>query len=376
VSLVATDQPITQAVLDLARQAGVSVIAPQTEQTISAEFDNIDGEAAFRFIASAAGLGVLYRDGVVSFGDEVDGRESFAILDPGYVEPNRAAEVFGIALGSEGEVREVGGRLAFGGSREGLRRAVGVAKGFRLGPDGWLLRVLVFEVSEQYEREIGVDLDLGFNIEAQAGGGAGNAFPTPLSGVRAAATVTALGKLAESGTHARIRTVGTLFLLEGQESTLQQGDSVPIPQRTVSPEGTVRTENYQYVDTGFEISAIGRRVPGGMLLELTPKISSIAGFIEEAPIFTQSTVTGTVVVQSGEWVMMSGLQRTRKSDSVSGLPGVRESPLTNLSRDDMSDTSLIICVHAERVTQGTDQNAEEPPAYEPQPMVDHHPPEL
>lgn len=348
---MAHELPIRDAVLELSRQAGVSVVAPESEQSVSFELEDVDAEAAFRLVASHADLGVVYRDGVVSFGSEVDGRESFAILDPGYVDPAKAADVFAVSLGSEGEVREVGGRLAFGGSREGLRRAVDVAQGFQLGPDGWLLRVVVYEVSKQVEREVGIDLDLGFALEANAGAGAGD-FVAPLTGSRAALSVSALGKLAETGSQAKVRTVGTLFLLEGEESTLQQGDSVPIPQRTVSSEGTVSTNGYQYVDTGFTITANGRRVPGGLLLTLDPKISSIKGFVEEAPIFSQSTVTGTVVVRSGEWVIMSGLQRTARSDSASGLPGVKKTPLTSMSRDEMSDGSLIICVHAERVTQG------------------------
>lgn len=346
VTLIAVDMPLRDAVLDLANQAEISVSVPASEALITCNYNNVPAELVLRQLAQQSGLGVTYRDGVVNFGDEIDGREVYAVLDPGYAPPKEAADLFSIVLGSEGEVRELDGKLSYSGSREGLERALTVAEGYKLGPDAWRLTVVVYEVSDQVQRQLGVEVAAGFNGELGVGAAAGD-LEQPVQGARAALSVTALGRLADSGTEAKVHTIGTLYLIEGQSSTLQQGDTVPVPRRVVSPEGTVSTEGYEYIESGFKVLANGRRVPGGLLLSLSPSVSSVTGFVEEAPILTQATVTGDVIVSSGEWVVLSGLRRSQKRVSSSGLPGIGKT----MHRDELADGWLVVCVRADRIRQ-------------------------
>ncbi|MEO0853229.1 MAG: hypothetical protein AAFY15_06965 [Cyanobacteria bacterium J06648_11] len=360
VTLIAVDMPVRDAALDVARQARVSVIAPSSEATVSLELSDVSAEEAFRRIGQSAELGVSYRSGIVSFTGERDEKEVFAVLDPGYAEPTEALDAFSTILGSQGEVRSVNGRIAYGGTREGLRRALDVASGFRNGPDGWLLRVVVFEVSDRIERQLGVDLALGASLDA-TGGDVAQPVDTPffapaLSGIRAAFAVAALASLSEDGSESRIRTSGTLYLLEGEPARLNQGERVPIPRRTVSPEGTVETAGFDYVETGFTLQAQGVRVPTGLRLTLEPTLSSVTGFVEDAPIFNERSVEGVVVVDSGEWVLLSGLSRQERSQNASGVPGLPSSYLTDEKRDTLSESSIIIAVHVQRVTRGVSDN--------------------
>lgn len=357
VTLIAVDMSIRDAALEVARQARVSVIAPASEATVSVELVDVSAEEAFRRIGEAAELGVSYRDGIVSYTGAQDDREVFAIIDPGYVTTQEAEDAFSTILAAEGEVRSVGGRIAYGGTREGLRRALDVANGFRSGPDGWLLRVVVFEVSDRVERELGVDLSVGASFDA-TGGDVAQPVDTPflapaLAGIRAAFAVAALAQLSETGTESRIRTTGTLYLLEGEPARLNQGDRVPVPRRTVSPEGTVETTGFDYIDTGFTLDAQGTRVPSGLRLELAPTLSAVTGFVEDAPIFAQRSVEGVVIVDSGQWVILSGLSRLESSRNTSGVPGLPSTYLTDLRRDSLSSSSIVIAVHVQRVTRGT-----------------------
>lgn len=337
--------------LDLANQAGISVAVPTNETLITCNYNNVPAEFVFRQLASTAQLGVTFRENVVTFGDAVDGREVYAVLDPGYVQPKDAAQLFTMVLGSEGEVREIDGKLSYSGSREGLERAVTVAEGYKLGPDAWRLTIVVYEVTDQVQRQIGVEVAAGFSGEVGVGATAGD-YEGSVQGARAALSVSALGRLADTGTEAKVHTVGTLYLIEGQDATMQQGDTVPVPRRVVSPEGTVSTEGYEYIESGFRVEANGRRVPGGLLLSLTPSVSSVTGFVEEAPILTQATVSGDVIVSSGEWVVMSGLRRTQKRISSSGLPVIGKT----MHRDELADGWLVVCIRADRIRQAFSGN--------------------
>jgi type II secretory pathway component GspD/PulD (secretin) len=103
------------------------------------------------------------------------------------------------------------------------------------------------------------------------------------------------------------------------------------------------------VRTDFILDAAARRVPGGVRLDLEPTISSIAGYVEGAPIVNESCVTASVVADDGDWIVLSGLRTDEASNERAGLPGGLGSRLTSDQERRAASSRLLLLVRAERV---------------------------
>lgn len=342
------------AVREVGRQVGVSVSLPPNvgEDPVSVAFDDVDGEAALRRLGGELGLVPRLTGDNVSFVSAADSRERFAVLRSGFMDPLQAAESVRQVVGEGAKVENFGDSLLVVGTADAVERAERFAEQLKAGPDGWELEVRVVRVNESFRRELGVQWTVAGRAGAEFGAAGGTEFPgsvTTYIGLRAAATVEAVGRAIESGSGARLLTSAPLFVLEGGEGTLSQGDRVPVPRRVVSPQGTVSTEGYDYVDTGFQVTVKAKRVPGGVRLELAPSLSGVKGYVEEAPIVTRAEVRGSAVVKSGEWCILGGLDIQEASKGHSGLPGLSESAFFGLQTESAERSSILVMVRAVRI---------------------------
>lgn len=79
-----------------------------------------------------------------------------------------------------------------------------------------------------------------------------------------------------------------LLIRDGFTANWQDGSRVPVPKRTVSDSGTVTTTGYEYIDTGFLVSATVRESKSGALVTLSVEKSDISDYVEDSPVTTQS----------------------------------------------------------------------------------------
>jgi len=274
-------------------------------------------ESVFRSLAAAAGRSVEFRDGVVSFPAKGEGSGSLLLVYPGYEDPEEVADVLSSVL--EGSrVKRVGGRVAVWARTDDLASVRSVVRALDVGPDGWRLDVRVVGVSASLRDQLGLGLSGTTETDLSLGGSAGSLGGSPLTGAKAVLALKLVGSAVSEGRDARILTDGTLGLVEGSEAELQQGEVIPVPKRTISPEGVVTVTGFDQVKTGFNLKAVGRRVPGGLRLELAPSLSSVAGYVEGNPVVSERSVKGVLIVRSGEWVVLSGLQIKQAARSASG----------------------------------------------------------
>ena len=94
--------------------------------------------------------------------------------------------------------------------------------------------------------------------------------------------------LASSSSFADIYASPMLLVRDGSTGIWQDGQRVPIPRKTVSSEGTVTTNGYDYVDAGFMVDATVKQSRIGGRLTLKIEMSDIKSYVEEAPVTTQS----------------------------------------------------------------------------------------
>lgn len=343
-----TSEPVALAVAArlVAGEAGCSVMCAEdlSKTLVAPVFTDVDAEVAFKTLARAANVAVELKDGVVVFRQKADAR-AIGVVDVGY-----SSEQFAEALQSVGEVKvsRLGDRVVVSGSEDEVQRVMSAMDALEVGPDGWELSVLVFEVSDELSRTLGVKLSpslggsIGVGVDLRGG-------TQPFTGVRAQAIVTALAEASDTGDRARLMTQGSLFLLEGRKSILQQGDVVPIPRKTVSDQGTVTTSGYDEKRTGFTFEASGQRVPGGVLLTLKPTLSSVVRYVDEAPVTAERSVEAVVALRSGEWVALSGLETAEWLRALNGVPGLGDSFATSHSLDRVRGSSVLLFVQARRV---------------------------
>ena len=104
-------------------------------------------------------------------------------------------------------------------------------------------------------------------------------------------------------------------------------------------------QDVERISTGFTLDVSGQRVPGGIRLALDPTISEVTGFVDTIPILSQRSVSATVMVRSGDWLILSGLDQISETNDrgYSPLPG-------DLHVKNRSTRSLHVLVRAVRVS--------------------------
>lgn len=347
---------------DIAVACEVPAVIPSEldKVSVTVELDGVDGQAAFREVARAAGYVPELVDGVVRFVKAADVLQSFVVVRPGAERKQAALEGLKAVVSQRASVAVVGERLVVTGDAQAVARASEFAAQLESGSDGWVVEVRVFSVSRSWKSESGVDwrvaAALGVGVDAAAGNRAAVVFP--VFGARAAATVEALLSASEEGREVQLTRSGRVFVVEGQAGRLQQGDVVPVPRRTVSDQGTVTVTGYERVDTGFQLQVLPERVPGGVRLDVEARLSAVAGFVGEAPVTSESSVRSTVLCRSGDWVLLSGLSAGERERRGKGLPGWGRG-LGGLDEAGARDVDVVLAVQARRVVSSEVMGREE-----------------
>jgi type II secretory pathway component GspD/PulD (secretin) len=344
--------PAAFVIADLCTTLEVPVVIPAAleEKPVSVEFVKVPGHIALAEVARAVGMAVLRRDGVITFEAVETMVHDFVVLSPGAAQVKEAQDGIKNVIGQKGSVSIVGEKLIVSGEREALERATELAADLESGADGWLVEVRLLAVSKSLREDLGVDFAFAGGAGVRADAATGNMGPTatPVFGARASLAVDMLVSAALTGREAQLLRTGRLFVLEGSQASLQQGDVIPVPRRTVSDQGTVTVSGYDRIESGFGLDVGAARVPGGVRLQLTARLSSVSGFVEDAPITSESSVVSAVAMKDGEWILLSGFEGMDTEDRVNGLPGPLGKLLGNADHFNTLGASVIMCVQAVR----------------------------
>lgn len=256
----------------------------------------------------------------------------------------KAADVAAIAnaVDPEASAVAVGNRVALRpDTTEDVRRLVRL---LNHRPDSWVLDVLLVELNQSTARDIGLGWSLGATLSARAETGTGLDQTTgPILGAKASAVAEVLARLSAESTLARLAYCGTLYLIDGEPANLQQGDTIPVPRRTTSPEGTVTVEGFDSIQTGFTLDASATQAGELVRLELSPSVSDVAGFVlNEAPIVLTRSLQSVALVKPGDWLVIGGFDRVLERESAFGIN--TNTPWTSSQRRTRDDVTIIMLV--------------------------------
>ena len=144
-----------------------------------------------------------------------------------------------------------------------------------------------------------------------------------------------------------------VVVVDNETANFRVGDQIPVitraSQSTTSPDAPVVSE-VEYRDTGTLLSVKPRINAGGVVaLEINQEVSvpgtSAAG---GNPPISQRTITTSVVVESGQTVVLGGLIRENNLEGKSGIPVLMHMPVLgpffSETTEDTSRSELIITV--------------------------------
>lgn len=342
VTIKASDAPMDIFIQQVAKLINVSVSVPDEakDRTITASYDTIKARTVLEEIASKLDLRVEYESGVIRFVTQDQQTNTFTVLRSNYVPPLRLSEVLRAQLGEKVTVELLDDRVIVSGTREQVELANRIAKYTESGADGWMLEVKIVTLNDNIKQELGVDWQLGATINLSAS--------EAQSVLASSAFVEAILKATRTGTDAKLLDTANLYVLEGTQSTLNRGQSIPIPKFTTTVQGSTSVSGYEYIDTGFILSVAATRVPEGIRLTMEPTLSTVTGFVRDAPITQRSSITADVIVHNGDWIVLSGLETIKQTDATTNIPGLPKT-IFEKKMQEVGAESILILVKATRV---------------------------
>jgi len=151
-------------------------------------------------------------------------------------------------------------------------------------------------------------------------------------------------RLSAGETQALTRVVSTpkIMVLDNHEALIEQGESVPFS--TVSQEGT----QVQFIDANLTLKVTPHISPdGGILLDVhlsKNEAGPVSPGAPGPPIFKKE-VTTNVLLMNGETMVIGGIYETKKTESESGIPWLKELPLVGWlfkNKETREDTSELL----------------------------------
>jgi general secretion pathway protein D len=176
-----------------------------------------------------------------------------------------------------------------------------------------------------------------------------------------------------------------VMVLDNQTATIRVGDQIPVTTRssqsTTNPDAPIVRE-VQFRDTGTLLTVTPRINSGGqVMLEISQEVSlpgtepAVGGGGNVS--IAQRSINSSVIVQSGQSVVLGGLILETTSNSKSGVPGLMHVPLLGKlftqESEDVFRTELIVTVSAtvvenqremQRVTEELRQRMQKASQYE------------
>lgn len=270
----------------------------------------------------------------------------------------------GIAAESEGDVTIIAdvdnNAILVMSTQQDYRAIEATIKRLDISPRQVLIEATIAEVTLSDTLAYGVrwflektDWSLGFNAPVPttaAGEGLAFAFFDESSDVSAFFDVLA------TASSVNFLSTPQVMVLDNQTANIRVGDQIPVTTRssqsTTNPDAPIVTE-VQFRDTGTLLTVTPRINAGGQItLEISQEVSipgaepAIGGGGNVS--IAQRTINSSVIVQSGQTVVLGGLILETTNDGKSGIPVLMDIPLLgsifSTNTQDTFRTELIITV--------------------------------
>lgn len=177
----------------------------------------------------------------------------------------------------------------------------------------------------------------------------------PLGQVRAV-----LNALAEKSL-VKVISSPSLMVLDNHTAAINVGNQQPVKSgETVSTEGTVRSTNIQYKDTGVNLTVTPSVNAGNIVTMQVDQTVTDVGAVDDATgqrAFLQRQISSKVAVRSGESLVLGGLIRDNLTSGKVGVPVLQDIPVfgnlfgTNTTNGNRTELLVVITPRVVRSDQ-------------------------
>lgn len=197
-----------------------------------------------------------------------------------------------------------------------------------------------------YQGQGGLGLNAAGDVLKAASTGFSYSITNGAGAVRAAMNALA------NKTNVKVVASPSLMVLDNHTAMINVGTQQPYQaSETLSTEGTIRTSNIQYKDTGVRLEVTPSVNAGNIVtMNVAQEVTDVGG-VDEATgqrSFLQREVSSRVAVRSGESIVMGGLIQENKNSGKSGVPVLHNLPvvgnLFGTTTVEGSRTELIVVI--------------------------------
>jgi general secretion pathway protein D len=287
-----------------------------------------------------------------------------SVVSPPAQETAKPGADAGVSLVSQGTISIIAdtdnNTLLIMASAEDYRAIEAAIRRLDIKPRQVLIDATIAEVTLSDELDYGVrwflesgNLRLGFNAPVpEVAAGEGLALAVFKSNGKAKLFI----DLLESKTQVKFLSAPQIMVLDNQTGTIRVGDQIPVTvrssQSTVDPDAPIVTE-VQFRDTGTLLSVTPRINAGGQVtMNVSQEVSrpgaepAVGGGGNVA--IEQRTINSSVIVQSGETVVLGGLILESENESKSGIPVLMNLPwignLFSTTKSNVRRSELIVMI--------------------------------
>jgi general secretion pathway protein D len=140
--------------------------------------------------------------------------------------------------------------------------------------------------------------------------------------------IRAILNLSESKNQVRTLAQPTLITLDNQKASFNSGRQISVRTQTQnSTTTTAAVDSFQYINTGISLNVTPRVSGETVILEIQQEISDAAPSSGPNPDISKSSTSTTVMVQSGDTMLIGGLFSDKSTQGSGGLPIISSIPL-------------------------------------------------
>lgn len=351
VTVLADDQPLGWLLADVAEQCGLGVVVPRgvEAELVTASYIDAPAMRVFEDLVGPLGLVPMVVDDTVIFVAADKYQHDLVMLHPQglpLVDLLELVKAIAAKAAVPGEVFSVGDRVAVLAPSAMIDSLLEhLAPHLAYEPDQWMIDAVFLSVSSRVAQAMGVTGSASGRVVAGVDTRESEA-DLARSGADIVAALEVLAEFSSSASDVEVLTHLRVPVVEGSTMTLQQGDQVPVPKRTVSISGVVETTGFDVISTGIQLSIEAARLGDALRVLLTPTVSAVSGVVADIPVVTTSTVTTVAVLESSEWTLISGLDALERRRDV---PGVS---LLGSHRQSAADARTVVLIRATRSRAG------------------------
>ena len=316
VTIDAKNMPVPAFLSVLAQKFGVSIIADKElyQEKISLTVDDMPLDDVLQLVARQLDTACVRKDKIFYLGKLVESDNAFFVGFCPRLVGGDAENAIASLVSNNGKIKAFSDGLVIVSDNakvlENIGKLVDILRHTR--SDSWIVQFQFVVFRESDLADIGLTANANFNLSLLSVGDSSSAAEIGAT----------LNKAIDQG-KARLVSQPLMVLENGQVGKLNDGEEVPIPQKTVSDQGTVTVTGVTYKNTGTNLQAkILDMGNGSARLSSTITINSISGYNGDYPIVKGQTIEFQNALEANKVYLVAALNQRyaqwSKSKSLGG----------------------------------------------------------